>query len=645
MAGGRARAARDRRGRGRGTPPHGRAGVVLLVGVLLLALFPGAVAASADGEAGTHRILLVGDSITQGSTGDWTWRYRLSRHLAATASAPVDFVGPRDDLWDLRTDGPGNQEYADPDFDRDHAALWGQAMWQASLGVGEIVGRTAPDVVVAALGTNDLLWWGGQEALWPRLEAFVAEVRRGAPDAGVVVMTVPTESIRGAAAWNARLRAEAHTLGDDRMQVVVADTQGFVNAAHTWDTSHPNARGELHLAAAVADALHGLGIGGPAVRPLPVVALGPVRPAVLVASAGDGSALLRWEPPPGATSHRVWVAAPGAAWRVVATTQGSSWGLEALENGTSYSVRVQSAKGSALSPLFSESVTVTPRRAPPARVVDVRAAPADHGARLSWAPVPTATSYVVEARQVAGGHHAHALTVSATADAESGVRQRVVIDELRAGVPYALTVRALRRRTAGSASAEVLVTPAGPQPSRPRVWPRVGVGGQWSLAWPEDPVATAYEVRYRVADAPGWTVAEVPVGRWAASRRLAPATRARAQVRGWHQGVAGSWSEVVRVRAPVLAAVRSVTADRDGESVVVRGSRVRGAATYRLLVARRTGCAPGGWRTGMTVATARRVPAVRVHLSRAPKGRWAVLRAVRQRVPGRVRATSAVCVR
>ncbi|MFC7503453.1 hypothetical protein, partial [Nocardioides sp. GCM10030258] len=27
------------------------------------------------------RVLIVGDSVTQGSSGDWTWRYRLWRHL------------------------------------------------------------------------------------------------------------------------------------------------------------------------------------------------------------------------------------------------------------------------------------------------------------------------------------------------------------------------------------------------------------------------------------------------------------------------------------------------------------------------------------------------------------------------------------
>ena len=132
----------------RGARPLRAAGAGLLVWALVLALVPGAAPAAAGSEDRPARVLLV---------GDWTWRYRLWQHLSATASTPVDLVGPRDDRWDLCADGPGNQEYADPGFDRDHAALWGQTMWQASQGVGETVARPAPDVVVAALGTNDLL--------------------------------------------------------------------------------------------------------------------------------------------------------------------------------------------------------------------------------------------------------------------------------------------------------------------------------------------------------------------------------------------------------------------------------------------------------------------------------------------------------
>ncbi|MCU0295603.1 MAG: hypothetical protein MUD05_06045, partial [Candidatus Nanopelagicales bacterium] len=100
------------------------------------------------------RILLVGDSITEGSVGDWTWRYRLWHHLQATGSA-VDFVGPHDGVFDRTTGVHGSPEYADPLFDRDHAAMWGATFASQSTGIQQLITDYQPQVVVAMLGIND----------------------------------------------------------------------------------------------------------------------------------------------------------------------------------------------------------------------------------------------------------------------------------------------------------------------------------------------------------------------------------------------------------------------------------------------------------------------------------------------------------
>ncbi len=79
--------------------------------------------AAADGPV---RIMLVGDSITEGSSGDWTWRYRLAQSLEA-AGVDYEFVGPRVTMLNLATDAHDSLEYADPSFDRHHFARWGRA--------------------------------------------------------------------------------------------------------------------------------------------------------------------------------------------------------------------------------------------------------------------------------------------------------------------------------------------------------------------------------------------------------------------------------------------------------------------------------------------------------------------------------------
>ncbi|CAM5334632.1 hypothetical protein STANM309S_03965 [Streptomyces tanashiensis] len=46
----------------------------------------------------TMRFLFVGDSMTIGRAGDWTWRYRMWEHLEATLPGGYEIVGPRSGL-------------------------------------------------------------------------------------------------------------------------------------------------------------------------------------------------------------------------------------------------------------------------------------------------------------------------------------------------------------------------------------------------------------------------------------------------------------------------------------------------------------------------------------------------------------------
>ena len=109
------------------------------------------------------RILLVGDSVTQGSAGDWTWRYRLWEHLDA-AGVEFDLVGPRTDLYDNIAGEHGSAAYADGEFDRDHAARWGMQVEVLDVPIADLVAEHRPDVVE----TEDI-------------DALAAEAARGLP--------------------------------------------------------------------------------------------------------------------------------------------------------------------------------------------------------------------------------------------------------------------------------------------------------------------------------------------------------------------------------------------------------------------------------------------------------------------------------
>jgi hypothetical protein len=102
---------------------------------------PDSVPGPPDGEL---RIMLVGDSATQGSSGDHTWRYHLWSHLSEQ-DVEFAFVGPRDDLHSLADEeGSGDHSYAVPDFDTDHAARWGATAQDLSADIAQIAAIDDP---------------------------------------------------------------------------------------------------------------------------------------------------------------------------------------------------------------------------------------------------------------------------------------------------------------------------------------------------------------------------------------------------------------------------------------------------------------------------------------------------------------------
>jgi lysophospholipase L1-like esterase len=390
----------------------------LLATTLLAPASAGAVPVAADRPL---RVLLVGDSVTQGSAGDWTWRYRLWQQLTADGTA-VDFVGPYDDLFDNVGGDHGDRSYLDPDFDRDHAARWGLSFAFPADDIGDLVRDHQPDVVVETLGVNDLTFLGMEPAaVADEVRAFVADARAVDPEVDVVLGRQPQTWYAGVSAFNDLLDDVAVDLDDEASRVVVAapDT-GFAQRTHTWDSAHANAQGELLVAAAVADAFAELGLAPAYPRPLPTVPLGPRRAAALSARAIDGAAALTWVGPPGADREIVWLRdlTSGTPWRrlpgEVPEPLVGAHVVDGLVNGHRYAVRLQPAKGywAAAPDVRSNVVRVRPLPPPPGpvrvrslwsprpdrvRVVGVRVAGAT-GYRLQIAPLASCRTHVGSTR-------------------------------------------------------------------------------------------------------------------------------------------------------------------------------------------------------------------------------------------------------
>jgi lysophospholipase L1-like esterase len=227
------------------------------------------------------KIMIIGDSITEGSQGDYTWRYWLWKHLNAHGGG-VHFVGPRHGLDDLSEDGPNedSMEYADADFENAHDSLWGQPYTAIMTAIEDHVREYQPDILLTLLGINDFAWYGETPfEVEQDLRIFIAEARRAKRDVkfafGHVLPTVRAYTDPGFGAvvseFNNRLDKTAAELSLDFSPIaVVPDDDGFDAAEHTWDGTHPNTHGELRIAAAFADTLcESFGLGAPYPRPLP----------------------------------------------------------------------------------------------------------------------------------------------------------------------------------------------------------------------------------------------------------------------------------------------------------------------------------------------------------------------------------------
>ncbi|PSK97155.1 lysophospholipase L1-like esterase [Murinocardiopsis flavida] len=359
---------------------------------------------------GTARIMVAGDSLAQGSSGDYTWRYRLWKHLTDN-DADVDFVGPADTLLDVNAFDYGDTSYAEPGFDRDHYAAWGASAADIAKGIGEETAQHDPDYLLLMAGTNDLVTGSEPEEALEHVRDAVSTARVARGNVQIVLGELTPMWGTGrdkalnndVAEFNRGLPRLAAQLTAENSPVVVAHTAAdYAPADDNWDTTHPNARGELRIAAAFADALDGfLDFGAPYPRPLPKADVGPRDPPVVEAAAQPGGVRLSWRPVPGATRYKVLQRRidPDPDKRVVLPTEVDghsekrrSVDVDSLFSGADYEFVVQPYKGDDAG-VRSEPVRVTADSTEPGPPEWVRIT-ADRST-LVWAEAPRATHFAV----------------------------------------------------------------------------------------------------------------------------------------------------------------------------------------------------------------------------------------------------------
>ncbi|MGW7384631.1 SGNH/GDSL hydrolase family protein [Streptomyces sp. NPDC054794] len=210
------------------------------------------------------RFMPVGDSMTIGSAGEHTWRYRLWQHLCATHDGPFSIVGPRETLYDKMADAPTSYLYADPDFPRAHLAGWGEGWQHMAPLIGDAVKQCRADVLLVSLGLIDLGFYTNAEQTADNVRAFVAAAREANPRIRMVVLPV-IPNIRAAAdapfaeqvdRFNVLLAKAVADLDEPRSPILLASPpESYDIHADTYDGTHPNESGEHRIAGAFAGAM------------------------------------------------------------------------------------------------------------------------------------------------------------------------------------------------------------------------------------------------------------------------------------------------------------------------------------------------------------------------------------------------------
>ncbi|CZR57589.1 uncharacterized protein PAC_07478 [Phialocephala subalpina] len=243
---------------------------------------------SLAGRQAGMRVMIVGDSMTQGAQGDWTWRYRIWEWFQDQSIA-VDFVGPyvgtqEPDLPSApsqtvlyrvaQTTNPvkssgGYAVGVSANFDSHHFAVWGRAAAVDKGLIQDIVAAHQPDLMLLMLGFNDMGWFYSDAAgTLDSIKTLISNARTANPNLKFAVANVPQRTfITGREdlplntdIYNSLLSNAIPGWSTTQSPISLVKLQENYDCGTTacpagYDGLHPNALGEYQIARAFTKTL------------------------------------------------------------------------------------------------------------------------------------------------------------------------------------------------------------------------------------------------------------------------------------------------------------------------------------------------------------------------------------------------------
>lgn len=501
------------------------------------------------------KVLVVGDSITNGMIGDYTWRYRLMQNFQATGT-PVRFVGHRTGTYDMYIDpgyaaqlagqpipdrnnlnpDPTDGAYRVPFPNSNHESVWGWTMASASAISSPVytdATNDQPDDLVIALGFNDLAFGTSVTDTQANLSSIIAAVRRGNPNVHVVVTTVIQRTPlagwpninAGSSQYNAALPSYTASISTPTSPVTVADVAAAYNASTmSWDGLHPNSIGEFVIAKAVSNALQLTGLGSGWNLPIPstVDSIALATPTLTLTNTPSG-VKLSWNHIYGADGYYIYtVDGAGTQTKLPLAIPWDSYVDHNVYTGKTYAYRITAARGSVESAQASQvQITASVSTRPPPTFT---VTPATTGTTVSWTAVSGATSYQVVSYDTATGMLNTGTTTTP--------KYVIPASQLVKGDPYAVGVSSVNQYGAGPQAA-----------------------GSGFIALYGTPAAPVLHATYlnSTSDTLTWTEASPSAGFWVYTRASATATtwtqlpyELAGTSRSWVAGVYGAQHKVVQ---------------------------------------------------------------------------------------------------